>query len=53
MRRILFLLGVIVLFDSISLGQATFTSAATGYWNSPSSWTFSGSDEEWNTRCER
>jgi hypothetical protein len=48
MRRILFLLGIIVLFVSISLGQATFESAVTtGNWNSSSSWTItSGSDED-------
>jgi hypothetical protein len=47
MRRILFLLGIVVLFASISLGQATFTSAVTtGNWNSSSSWTYSGSDED-------
>jgi hypothetical protein len=48
MRRILFLLGIVVLFDSISLGQATFTSAVTtGNWNSSSSWTItSGSDDD-------
>jgi PGF-pre-PGF domain-containing protein len=42
MRRILFLLGIVLTAVLTASGQTTFTSAGSGNWNSSSSWSPSG-----------